>query len=90
MIIGIKCWHKKAPRNEEIMGNLSENFANTAARLNLPSIILGIGVQVEFDGVADISTLTMDGYDSYKRVSHEFESRQKPKSIAVRGDVTER
>lgn len=78
------------PESEKMLGSMAEMFANRAAKFDLPSIVLGVGVQVKFDEVEDISTLNMDGYDKYKKLLFEFESRQKSKAIAVRGDVTER
>eukprot|EP00521_Asterionellopsis_glacialis_P018134 CAMPEP_0195295866 /NCGR_PEP_ID=MMETSP0707-20130614/18215_1 /TAXON_ID=33640 /ORGANISM="Asterionellopsis glacialis, Strain CCMP134" /LENGTH=858 /DNA_ID=CAMNT_0040357197 /DNA_START=61 /DNA_END=2637 /DNA_ORIENTATION=- len=81
-------FRKDAPHLEKMMINMAQSMANTVAKYDLPSVVIGIGAQVEFG--ADVSTVTMDGYDSYKQLLREVESRQKSKSIAVRGDVTER
>ena len=82
--------NKKFPSGEQMMSNMAQHYTNLVTQIDLPSIILGIGVQVEFDDMENISTMTMDGYDAYKNLLYETESRQKSKSIAVRGDITEK
>jgi len=77
-------------KGEKKMGNLAHSTANQVSMFNLPTIVLGIGVQVEFGNLEDISTMNMDGYDAYKKLLFEIEFRQKSKAIAVRSDVTER
>jgi len=79
-----------SPKNEKSMASRAESLAKRAAEFDLPSIVLGIGIQVKFEEVKDISTLNMDGHDEYKRLLFEFGSRQQSKAIAVRGDATER
>ena len=73
-----------------MMMGMAQTMANLVVRYDLPSIMLGIGVQMEFSNVTDISTVNLDGYDSYNNLLYEIGSRQKSKYIAVRGDITER
>ena len=82
--------NKKSPSGEQQMSNMAQHLTNLVTQMDLPSIILGLGVQVEFDEVENISTMAMDGYDAYKNLLYETGSRQKSKAIAVRGDVTEK
>ena len=82
--------NKDYQQGEKMMMNMAQSMANLVVRYDLPSIMLGIGVQMEFSRVTDISTVNFDGYDSYNNLLDEIGSRQKSKSIAVRGDVTER
>ena len=81
--------NRDTPKNEEMMQNMAKIYTDRVTKYDLPSIVFGIGVQVEFDQVQNVSSLSLEGYDVYKKLIHEFSSRHDHRSIAVRGDVTE-
>lgn len=78
------------PQGEEVMGNMAKIYTSRVLQYDLPTILLGIGIQVEFAKVQNVSSLSLEGYDVYQTLLQEIANRQESNSIAVRGDVTER
>eukprot|EP01082_Thalassiosira_pseudonana_P009744 g8670.t1 g8670 contig30:5647-7020(+) len=75
------------PNLEQMMFNQANAIRERVVNYDLPTIMLGIGVQIEF-GVAENVTFD-ERYASYHQLLHEVGTRHKSKSIAVRGDITE-
>ncbi|GMH90512.1 hypothetical protein TL16_g11792 [Triparma laevis f. inornata] len=56
-------------------------------QLDVPTVIIGIGIQAEFKDVEDVSKIAL--FDFHADFLNEVVARQRSPSIAVRGDFTE-
>jgi len=67
----------------------ANNLANAVVKNDLPTIVLGVGVQIRFDQIQNLSSQSFIGLDPYMKFLTEVGNRHDRKSISVRGDVTE-
>jgi hypothetical protein len=79
--------NEKTPNLEQMVFIQANAIRERVVNYDLPTIMLGIGVQIKFEVAANV---TFDErYTSYRQPLHEVGTRYKSKSIAVRGDITE-
>lgn len=71
----------------EAMKHPVSNLKNMVLKFDLPTIVLGIGIQVEYGDYDNISKIAL--HDHQRDLLKEIGKRQLGRSIAVRGDVTE-
>ncbi|GMH47732.1 hypothetical protein TL16_g00137 [Triparma laevis f. inornata] len=76
--------------NLEKYGVLQEHIGilrQRVVQLDVPTVIIGIGIQAKFAEVEDISKIAL--FDFHADFLKEVVARQRSPSIAVRGDFTE-
>lgn len=84
--------NKAWPEDEKRHLAMADVARQKVVQYDLPTIVLGIGIQIAFTSkTMNITTASFgEGYDAYRQMLQEIGARQSSRSIAVRGDVTEK